>query len=595
MNLVRKPLHLTLFYTFLCLMTLTLFTSKYLYSKDLPLQVLALSKGEGPVFNLAYEVPYDSSLLENLPESQEAPLYITLDASSIVRDLENRLSELVHLSEGYKTVMLSLLQDETLSDSDYTYFCSELHLALKSQGVSNIYLIAYPRNLKNPLLFKSDALYGIGVGIEQVEDLKKLDALSGAAKVAKPLFVQDGIKSFYGQDITRGIKALYESYYTFAVKYPSIDTILIPSSATSHPQYARAYETVMNHIQGTYTGADLAGGKLSGEKHLILWGSRDFFKDTAYVEYKWNDSSATQSVHYPYPLTVDTDILHDGINRLRVIGFDSKNQVLWRKTWELQVYNNQVPSRSKRGGTSYAITSKPSYRGSYIPVLMYHSFSEKVPSGSSSSYVSTALFDQQLEALLKNHYTPITFYDLKLYLAGLGGLPEKPVILTADDGYLNNYTHAFPLLKKHKVPATFFVSTAFVGIDESNDNTVHPHFSWEEALEMERSGLVDIQIHGYDHTRFTKLSMEELAYQISISLGLIEKHLGKRDVVVAAYPQFKSNASTKRLLADMGVNLQITDLAKRGTVLKADGIKRINVPNTMSAEELISTIEGLTQ
>ena len=112
---------------------------------------------------------------------------------------------------------------------------------------------------------------------------------------------------------------------------------------------------------------------------------------------------------------------------------------------------------------------------------------------------------------------------------------------------------------------------------------------------MERSGLVDIQIHGYDHTRFTKLSMEELAYQISISLGLIEKHLGKRDVVVAAYPQFKSNASTKRLLADMGVNLQITDLAKRGTVLKADGIKRINVPNTMSAEELISTIEGLTQ
>ncbi|WP_141722898.1 hypothetical protein [Cellulosilyticum sp. I15G10I2] len=96
------------------------------------------------------------------------------------------------------------------------------------------------------------------------------------------------------------------------------------------------------------------------------------------------------------------------------------------------------------------------------------------------------------------------------------------------------------------------------------------------------------------NTRFTKLSKEELAYQISISLGLIEKNLGKRDVVAAAYPEFKHNASTVALLSKMGVHLQITYLAKRGTVLQSTGIKRIHVSNTTSASELINTLEHIT-
>jgi peptidoglycan/xylan/chitin deacetylase (PgdA/CDA1 family) len=111
---------------------------------------------------------------------------------------------------------------------------------------------------------------------------------------------------------------------------------------------------------------------------------------------------------------------------------------------------------------------------------------------------------------------------------------------------------------------------------------------------MEKSGLIDIQIHGYDHIRLTELSEQDIKYQISLSLGLIEKYLGPRDVVVVAYPEFKYTPATQKLLTHLSVDLQVTNLAVPGTVLQSSSIKRINVPDTMSAAALISRLQYLT-
>ena len=121
------------------------------------------------------------------------------------------------------------------------------------------------------------------------------------------------------------------------------------------------------------------------------------------------------------------------------------------------------------------------------------------------------------------------------------------------------------------------------------------HFGWNAAREMEASGLIDIQPHGYDHTPFPYLSVEDLKHHITLSKSIIEQQLGARDVWVVACPEFRNTPATRKVLASLGVDFQITSLAKKGTVLSPTSLKRINVPNTMTPEELISTLNQLTQ
>ncbi len=124
-------------------------------------------------------------------------------------------------------------------------------------------------------------------------------------------------------------------------------------------------------------------------------------------------------------------------------------------------------------------------------------------------------------------------------------LPEKPILITMDDGYLNNYEYAFPIYKKYNLQATLFVSPFYM----HEDNTER-HFGWKAAEEMEASGLIDIEPHGYDHTAFTYLTKRDLRYHVSQGLGLIEQRLGKRDVYVLACPQFRINNAAKKFLVN---------------------------------------------
>ncbi len=132
-----------------------------------------------------------------------------------------------------------------------------------------------------------------------------------------------------------------------------------------------------------------------------------------------------------------------------------------------------------------------------VPILMYHHLSEDV---ANSEMVSPEQFEAQIRALSEAGYTGVSFDELQGYVLRGEPLPEKPVVITFDDGYLSNYTLAYPILQKYNMKATIFAIGVSFGKDhyKDTDYAMTPHFGAAEAQEMTDSGLISIQSHTYD-------------------------------------------------------------------------------------------------
>lgn len=132
----------------------------------------------------------------------------------------------------------------------------------------------------------------------------------------------------------------------------------------------------------------------------------------------------------------------------------------------------------------------------YLPIIVYHEVKTKLTSYTILPYE----FENDLKYLQKNHYTAITMDQLINYVYSGTPLPEKPIILSFDDGYLNNYKYVFPLLKKYNTKIVFSIvgknTDDFTRIPD--DNLDYSHVTWEQLKEMHDSGLVDVQNHTYN-------------------------------------------------------------------------------------------------
>ena len=168
--------------------------------------------------------------------------------------------------------------------------------------------------------------------------------------------------------------------------------------------------------------------------------------------------------------------------------------------------------------------------GYRVPTLMYHAVSDDIW-GYSTLFFSPANMEKHLQYLNENGFTTIHFSDLK-YIEQI----EKPIMLTFDDGYLNNYTELYPLLQKYNCKATIFVVTNALG---TNPN----YMTWEQAKEMADSGLVSIQNHTMSHPMLHLLTAEEQEKEIAGAQQAILEHLG-REPYVLCYPTGQYNTDT---------------------------------------------------
>ena len=144
-------------------------------------------------------------------------------------------------------------------------------------------------------------------------------------------------------------------------------------------------------------------------------------------------------------------------------------------------------------------TTAPSVR---LPVLMYHHLSENAKA--LGPYVITpAQFRHDLLTLRERGFETVTAAQLIAFADGKGTLPEKPVLITFDDGYESFYTYAFPILQELQMTALLSVIGTYTEQYSHSDdhNVAYAHVTWEEIAAMAQSGLVEIGNHTYDlHT-----------------------------------------------------------------------------------------------
>jgi peptidoglycan/xylan/chitin deacetylase (PgdA/CDA1 family) len=145
----------------------------------------------------------------------------------------------------------------------------------------------------------------------------------------------------------------------------------------------------------------------------------------------------------------------------------------------------------------YATSSTQVQENIFVPIMMYHQVKN---SGLGKDVISPTEFESDLKFLSENNFNTITMTELIAYVYDGKELPENPIILTFDDGYLTTYKYVFPLLKKYNMKIVLSIigksTDDFSRVKDENIN--YSHLTWDQILEMVDSGLVEIQNHSYD-------------------------------------------------------------------------------------------------
>ena len=181
-----------------------------------------------------------------------------------------------------------------------------------------------------------------------------------------------------------------------------------------------------------------------------------------------------------------------------------------------------------------------------VPILMYHYIS--IPPDDADKYrtdlsVAPDAFHEQMAYLADNGFETVDLYDLSLAIAGKRDLPEKPVVITMDDGYRDNFENAFPILQEFEQSATFFVITQ--PIDDGNDT----YLTWKMVEEMANAGM-RIEPHSKTHPDLTSRETEYIIFEVLGSQETIAAHTGQTPRFFC-YPGGRYEQTTIDVVSDL--------------------------------------------
>ncbi|WP_296733047.1 polysaccharide deacetylase family protein [Anaerovibrio sp.] len=216
------------------------------------------------------------------------------------------------------------------------------------------------------------------------------------------------------------------------------------------------------------------------------------------------------------------------------------------------------------------LLSMPDPKG--IPILEYHMVQAVDPDRAYEYNVPPDEFEAQLDYLEQEGYTTISIRDFLRAKKGLQDLPDKPVILTFDDGYKTNYTELLPILEKRGLKATIFVVVNDIGKER--------YMSWDQLRDIQHRG-VEIGSHTANHLPLGKMDKTQARDEMRLSKLLMEWN-GMDTIYTLSYPNgsysnelvamLKEEEYLAAVTGDSGLNDFDTDPYL---------LHRINIPHPM--------------
>lgn len=217
-----------------------------------------------------------------------------------------------------------------------------------------------------------------------------------------------------------------------------------------------------------------------------------------------------------------------------------------------------------------------------LPIMIYHGLTES-PAQVGTYVIPKSAFESDLKYLKENGYTTVTLSEVIDYVDGIADLPEKPIVLTFDDGFRNNLLYALALLEKYDMNAVISIvgtdTEMFSSVDDKNPD--YAYLDWDEVSELVASGRIEIGNHSYNMHKLPgdkgnkrgvkgidkKKSESEEEYKkilredVGRNQELILEHVGVEPRVFA-YPFGILNKYSEGVLRDMGFRVTLSCMEK---------------------------------
>lgn len=196
-------------------------------------------------------------------------------------------------------------------------------------------------------------------------------------------------------------------------------------------------------------------------------------------------------------------------------------------------------------------------------VLMYHMISNKKRGAKFNSLrVSPKSFERQIRYLKNSGFQSFTMSELM----ELNEIPKKSVVITFDDGYEDNYTNAYPILKKYGFKATIYLvinrennnwSIQRKAKNSTNELVDEPKLQDSQILEMLKSGLIEVGSHTMNHLNFQKLTVDKTKMEIEESKKSIESKFNVK-CKTFAYPFGIYKENDYKIVKELGFTSAVT-------------------------------------
>lgn len=187
-----------------------------------------------------------------------------------------------------------------------------------------------------------------------------------------------------------------------------------------------------------------------------------------------------------------------------------------------------------------------------VPILLYHYVEyvkDKKDTIRQSLDITPDIFDNQVKTLKDSGYTFMTVSELADVLEGKMVLPNKPVILTFDDGHWDLYTDVLPILEKYNVKATAYVVPGFIGGSDS--------LSSDQLKKVIQSSLIEIGDHTIHHASLARRPLALVKNEVDLSKAMLEKRYNLH-IVSFAYPYGSFDQQAISVVKDAGFKTAVS-------------------------------------